>query len=135
MIYPYNKATDLPRKTKTMTKFKLDPKKKKQWIDALRSGEYEQGTGALCEKLKDGTYLFCCLGVYANEFISEPWEFKHNAAVFKQNTAVFKHGDGKYDTDLPSEEIPVEVQKDLIELNDDNLADFYMISNWIDENL
>lgn len=135
MIYPYNKATDLPRKTKTMTKFKLDPKKKKQWIDALRSGEYEQGTGALCEKLKDGTYQFCCLGVYANEFISEPWEFKHNAAVFKHNTAVFKHGDGKYGTDLPSEEIPGEVQHDLIELNDDDLADFYMISNWIDENL
>jgi len=31
---------------------------KKKWLAALRSGKYEQGTGALCE---DGKY--CCLGV------------------------------------------------------------------------
>jgi len=29
-----------------------------KWLAALRSGEYEQGTGALC---RDGRY--CCLGV------------------------------------------------------------------------
>lgn len=30
----------------------------KKWLDALRSGEYEQGTGALCDNNK-----YCCLGV------------------------------------------------------------------------
>ena len=42
---------------------------KQKWVDALRSGEYKQGTGQLkCE----GTNTFCCLGVltdvYAKEF-------------------------------------------------------------------
>lgn len=31
---------------------------KRQWVEALRSGKYEQGAGAL---LRDGRY--CCLGV------------------------------------------------------------------------
>lgn len=35
----------------------LNPNAKK-WVEALRSGKYEQGIGALC---KDGRY--CCLGV------------------------------------------------------------------------
>ncbi len=33
---------------------------KKKWLKALRSGEYEQGTGAL-HKVEENTY--CCLGV------------------------------------------------------------------------
>lgn len=31
---------------------------KQKWIDALRSGEYQQGRGRLC-----GSGAFCCLGV------------------------------------------------------------------------
>lgn len=38
----------------------------KRWLTALRSGEYEQGTGALC---KDGKY--CCLGVACELFAEE----------------------------------------------------------------
>jgi hypothetical protein len=37
-----------------------------KWIKALRSGEYEQGIGALC---KDGEY--CCLGVACEIFKKE----------------------------------------------------------------
>ena len=36
----------------------MDPALKAKWVEALRSGEYEQGRGAL---LRDGRY--CCLGV------------------------------------------------------------------------
>ena len=32
---------------------------KRLWVEALRSGEYEQGTG----DLRTGTRTFCCLGV------------------------------------------------------------------------
>jgi hypothetical protein len=35
---------------------------KKQWVEALRSGKYQQGTEALCTR-KDGQDQFCCLGV------------------------------------------------------------------------
>jgi hypothetical protein len=37
---------------------KMKPKIKKLWLKALRSGEYEQGTGAL----RDLSF-YCCLGV------------------------------------------------------------------------
>ena len=34
------------------------------WVKALRSGEYEQGQGALCQKKEDdGTIKYCCFGV------------------------------------------------------------------------
>jgi len=36
---------------------------KAQWLTALRSGEYRQGTGSLSSRDEDGRPLFCCLGV------------------------------------------------------------------------
>jgi hypothetical protein len=48
---------------------------KQKWIDALRSGDYQQGTGRL--RSNDG---FCCLGVlcdlYAQEHFNQGWVFK-----------------------------------------------------------
>lgn len=38
---------------------RLTPKTKEAWLEALRSGDYEQDTGVL--KTADGAY--CCLGV------------------------------------------------------------------------
>lgn len=37
----------------------MNPEIKKQWVAALRSGEYKQGTGQLRSKNNE----FCCLGV------------------------------------------------------------------------
>lgn len=45
-------------KLDTTIPLKLKPEVKTEWLNALRSGEYEQGTGFLS---KDGK--FCCLGV------------------------------------------------------------------------
>lgn len=41
----------------------------KQWVAALRSGEYQQGTGRLRYK---GRY--CCLGVACNLYDPDGWE-------------------------------------------------------------
>lgn len=40
----------------------MKPEIKKLWIDALLSGEYEQGRGVLC-RVDDGKKEWCCLGV------------------------------------------------------------------------
>lgn len=40
----------------------MNPEVKAQWIAALRSGEFHQGTGLL-HKVMDGNHLFCCLGI------------------------------------------------------------------------
>ena len=39
----------------------MDDTVKQKWLDALRSGDYEQGIGAL--RKANGTDTFCCLGV------------------------------------------------------------------------
>lgn len=44
-----------------MHKFK-DQELKSKWLAALRSGEYQQASGALCQSSKNG-YRYCCLGV------------------------------------------------------------------------
>jgi hypothetical protein len=36
---------------------------KRDWITALRSGDYEQGTGQLAFQQLDGAVKYCCLGV------------------------------------------------------------------------
>ena len=38
--------------------------KVKTWVDALRSGDYKQGQGRLCQSYDDGGVSYCCLGVY-----------------------------------------------------------------------
>ena len=40
----------------------MNPEIKKLWIDALLSGEYQQGQGYL-HQINDGESQFCCLGV------------------------------------------------------------------------
>lgn len=39
---------------------------KAKWLEALRSGRYAQGRGALCRVKPDGSRSFCCLGVLAD---------------------------------------------------------------------
>lgn len=43
---------------------------KKKWLKALRSGEYVQGKGALCQKGAEYD-KFCCLGVLTDLFLIE----------------------------------------------------------------
>jgi hypothetical protein len=42
---------------------KLREEVKVKWLEALRSGRYTQGTGALQSVHEDGSRSFCCLGV------------------------------------------------------------------------
>jgi hypothetical protein len=50
---------------------KMDKELKQKWIDALRSGEYQQGKKRLCTE--DGRY--CCLGVLqmVADGVTEPY--------------------------------------------------------------
>lgn len=44
----------------------MKPVTKKDWIDALRSGEFKQCTGSLAKRdPESGTTSYCCLGVLA----------------------------------------------------------------------
>lgn len=43
----------------------MTPELKARWVEALRSGEYKQGKGALKGQDHCGTMRYCCLGVLA----------------------------------------------------------------------
>ncbi len=43
---------------------------KKEWAEALNSGEYEQGPGVL-RREKDGKAEYCCLGVLCELYLKE----------------------------------------------------------------
>ena len=54
----------------------MNPEVKQKWIDALRSGKYEQGS----EKLRSVSG-YCCLGVLCDLYAQEhnvEWEFRGN---------------------------------------------------------
>ena len=61
----------------------MTPQVKENWVNALRSGEYQQGAGKL--RNSDG---FCCLGVLCDLYSQEPftkgWVF--HGAFEEENT-------------------------------------------------
>lgn len=48
----------------------MKPEIKAKWLEALRSGEYKQGGGALCANASDGME-YCCLGVLTDIYAKE----------------------------------------------------------------
>lgn len=50
---------------------KLKSAVKAQWLEALRSGNYKQGQGALRRELPDGNKEYCCLGVLCDLYAKE----------------------------------------------------------------
>jgi hypothetical protein len=42
-----------------------------RWVDALESGDYKQGDGALSRKLNNGHRRYCCLGVLCELAVEE----------------------------------------------------------------
>lgn len=67
-------------------KHKMDPEKKAAWTQALRSGEFTQGYGALYDSTRGG---YCCLGVLCELAAKAGVVEKVNA-----NGAVFYKGTG-----------------------------------------
>ena len=43
----------------------------KQWVDALKSGTYQQGTGKLHATDINGTCMYCCLGVLCDLYMQQ----------------------------------------------------------------
>ena len=61
---------------------KMNPEVKQKWIDALRSGKYEQGS----EKLRSVSG-YCCLGVLCDLYAQEhnvEWEFRGRGGTYLQ---------------------------------------------------
>lgn len=104
-------------------KFKLPKEFGEKWLTALRSGEYEQGTGRL---YRQSNQTFCCLGVAGAVCnISIPVLEKH---LYFTNAEAFKV-------------IPEELASDndisdiCMGMNDLDRKSFLEIADWIEENV
>ncbi len=123
---------------------KLKPEFKVRWVEALRSGKYDQGR--TCLKSKYGAY--CCIGVAA-EISGCDLEAYHNpehlAALDYSsdlNGIVTRMGGDSYPPSSISNEWllePVQYNQDplpvLAFMNDHEGKDFNHIAKWIEENL
>ena len=101
---------------------------KKLWVEALRSGKYEQGRGCLRKGDK-----FCCLGVLCD--LNEPsWNTRPEISL-----SIYWHKDEE--NNLPSDEIMSWaglLRSDcsvLAILNDSGRKSFSDIAEYIEENL
>lgn len=102
---------------------KMNPEVKAKWIEALRSGNYQQGRKHL-RSLDD---KFCCLGVI-EDVMGCTWEETTRNYEIKGFTGVLPPGDReKFGLDPSAESL-------LISMNDSGKS-FAEIAAWIEEHL
>jgi hypothetical protein len=112
----------------------MNPEVKRLWVDALRSGEYQQGQGALFTG--EG---YCCLGVLCEVAIkagleiekskrdSEHWLYDGEAAWLPQSVEKWAGlPDASPDVSLGFE------RRGLVQMNDGDLAPFSAIADAIE---
>ena len=110
---------------------KLDPDIKRLWLEALRSGEYSQCSGALADQSSDdmekGTYSNCCLGVLGHAVFSIP----QSELLTETMPRVRWDDKGNHDTPFSSA-VNLSVQDHLAEANDAGVT-FTEIAKIIEE--
>ncbi len=104
---------------------KMNPEVKKQWVAALRSGEYKQCRGAL---KKDGG--FCCLGVLRE--IGPPEVRKSQAPPGNAGTLSKKAQEW---SGINSDNPDIAHRVSAIDANDQRKWTFNQIADAIEENL
>ena len=103
----------------------MDGDLRKRWVEALRSGKYEQGQKHLrC----NGRY--CCLGVLLDVYEPDGWKDRnvhepHDLASDEELSAAA----------LEELRLPSRHHHDLISMNDDAGATFAEIADWIEANI
>lgn len=120
---------------------------KKKWLEALRSGKYEQGEGYLRRGLSENDHgCYCCLGVLY-EVTGGAWKFDENLKAFRTN----RNATGMLWDSWESYHLPGDVQILLSRMNDgyiDKYGDhietshayriswsFSEIADWIEANV
>lgn len=65
----------------------IDPEFKNKWVAALKSGKHKQTRGILRDKLSNGTYSYCCLGLACEIDDPTKWigNFYNNKKLYLTN--------------------------------------------------
>jgi hypothetical protein len=120
----------------------MTPELKARWIEALESGEYAKGEGAMKYGPPDGI-KWCCLGVLCDLLDPDAWvastgerAIGHKIQLARQFDHIYVHREGAYGM-LPMEYrdvLSVPVQTKLSLLNDTS-DDFAPVVAYIRDNL
>lgn len=117
---------------KPIANFMLPAHLKTLWVDALRSGEYEQGGGTLYSPI---TASFCCLGVLCVIAGYTLTDIEDKALPidvgFEANKSVDEHGFGIHES--PWSVVYNSSYEPLSHLNDARGLSFAVIADIIDE--
>lgn len=107
---------------------------KKKWLKALRSGEYTQGTHAMCRASNEGA-SYCCLGVLVEEVKGEDvWAPKPIVFAEYQDTRLLYQGNTGTPRNEFLEECGLDSIGELVQMNDTGDS-FKKIATWIEKNL
>jgi len=107
---------------------KMNPSVKKEWVQALRSGDYLQGGSYLC--YQDGNKVkWCCLGVLCDINTDSYWEKSDTAAYTVDNCRFFPD-----ESHLDQAGLSVRSGDKLAWMNDRGKT-FPEIADWIEKNL
>lgn len=112
---------------------RMDANIKKQWVEALRSGKYEQGSGSL--RLENhGTSLHCCLGVLCENVPDDlvKWDDEIEEFYFKKDPV--SHENEFIEPILEEVGFDEDVMRHLAKMNDDGKT-FLEIADWIEKHL
>jgi hypothetical protein len=116
----------------------MDPKVKKAWVKALRSGKYAQGKNTLARRKPHGKTQYCCLGVLC-DVTGVPRKgdtFLRGASI----TYVFGQGVDQNEAFVPYSigeklGLPRKTQDVLALMNDDENKNFNEIADYIEKEL
>ena len=107
---------------------KLTDEQRKEWIEALRSGKYEQVSGFL--KTTDG---YCCIGVFAENVLKRKFICNDDPGTDpKEDARVFNIEDTFMVSKLTDNSINTLLQNHLIGMNDGG-ASFEEIADWLED--
>lgn len=99
---------------------------KSAWVKALRSGEYKQTSGMLCDA-KTGE--MCCLGVLIDVTQDGDWRLEHGRYEYECSAGA-PDDNVRHDVGLNASNVV-----SLVNLNDALGYSFAQIADWIEENL
>lgn len=113
----------------------MDKTWKRKWVKALRSGEYIQGTGTLCQYDREqGSLTFCCLGVLTDIVDPDSWEGEDDLRNSRLSNIYYGN---EQDNHIPAAITMVTALEDgyqraLVNLNDTKGMTFNEIADWIE---
>ena len=106
---------------------RFDPELKARWLEALRSGRYQQGRQSLRPTLES----YCCLGVLCDVIDPQGWDGRR----WRDKATGCDHSSK---VPIPTERrlaLPHEITGTLMHMNDEDEKSFAEIADYIEANL